>query len=293
VTRAPRPTIERIWFVYLLCVSAVALLVPASGAEGHDVTAFLIIQAIVALGVCACVLLLRRGEARARLPRAALAIVGLPVVFSSLCYLLPHVHPEAYEFTWLAIDRAIFGGDIARITSGMPNWCVELLQLTYASFYPLCIAAAGLAWWGSGARAFDRAMLLMVGGFLCSYLGYLLLPTIGPKVVLDDVASPQGVWLTASLRAWIDAAEASHWDCFPSGHTMMTTTALIVLWRWCRRAFWWLLVPALLLIASTMLLHYHWSADVAAGALLAWPCARLCDWLAFRDDWPAVQASTK
>ncbi|MCK5943721.1 MAG: phosphatase PAP2 family protein, partial [Planctomycetes bacterium] len=124
--------------------------------------------------------------------------------------------------------------------------------------------------------------------FLSSYLGYLLFPTISPQLVLQPRDQLLGVALTPAVRAWIDSAEMNHWDCFPSGHTLMTLMSLIIVWRWARAWFWWLLAPAILLIASTMLLRYHWASDVAVGALWAWPCARLCDWLAARDGWPAV-----
>ena len=131
--------------------------------------------------------------------------------------------------------------------------------------------------------AMDRALLLIVGGFLMSYLGYLLVPTIAPKLVFDGLGELRGVWATPTLRAWIDGAEANHWDCFPSGHTWLTITSLLILRRWARRWFFVLLLPGIALIASTVLLRYHWCADVVAGALLAWPCARLCDRLADAD----------
>ena len=94
------------------------------------------------------------------------------------------------------------------------------------------------------------------------------------------------LWLAESVRRAIDASETNPWDCFPSGHTWLAITSLLVVWRWNRRWFRILLVPAALLIASTVLLRYHWIVDVAAGAMLAWPFARLCDWLADRDEWP-------
>lgn len=285
------PTCERIWATYLVCVSAVALLTPGGGAVGHEPIRFVCIQAAVALAVVACALVARRRHEAARLPRAALAVIGLPTVFSSLCWILPGVHPEPYEFRWLALDRAVFGDDPGRVVAHLPAPVVELLQVDYAAFYVICIASGLLARRCSGAAAFDRAVVLLVGGFLVSYLGYLLVPTIAPKVVFADLPEPRGLWLTASLRAGIDGAEANHWDCFPSGHTMMTLTSLLILWRWARRWFWLLLLPGVLLVASTVLLGYHWCIDVAVGAALAWPVARGCDLLMDRDGWPRVSSA--
>ncbi|MCK5944094.1 MAG: hypothetical protein KAI24_19065, partial [Planctomycetes bacterium] len=163
----PQPTIERVWIAYLVCVAAVAVAVPATGAAGHEPGTFLWVHAAVLAAVLVSAALARRaGPDRARVLRAALAVIGLPTVFSSLCWLLPHVHPEPYEFTWLAVDRAVFGRDLATLAGGLPAWFVELLQLDYAAFYGLCVASALLAGWRSGKAAFDRAVLLLTGGFL-------------------------------------------------------------------------------------------------------------------------------
>lgn len=218
--------------------------------------------------------------------RACIAIVGLPLTFSALCWLLPSVHPEPYEFIMLDLDRWMFGDDLSRYSDNMPNWLVELLQWDYAAFYGICIVSPLLVAASSGRHAFDRAVLLIVGGFLSSYLGYLLVPTIAPKLVLEHPHELSGLWFTGSLRESIDALEANPWDCFPSGHTMLALTSLIVLWRWASFWFWLMLLPVAGLVLSTMLLRYHWGCDVIVGALWAFPCARLCDWLADRDGWP-------
>jgi len=288
----PAPTIERMWLCYLGCVTIVAMFTDGGGMKQHDPAMLLLVQGPVLLAVLVSYWLsVTRSQDASRYLRVCLAVVGLPIVFSALCWLLPSVHPEPYEFVWLGIDRWFFGEDVSRYSDDMPPWFVEVLQLDYAAFYALCVGSVVLVGWHSGRHAFDRAILLLVGGFLSSYLGYLLVPTIAPKLVLEHPHELVGLWFAAPVRASIDAMEANHWDCFPSGHTMMTLTNLIMLWRWARRWFWILLLPSLGLILSTVLLRYHWASDVVVGALWAWPCVRLCDWLADRDHWPSATCS--
>ncbi len=283
----PQPTSERIWLVYLACVLAVTLGAAGGGHVGHAPWLCAVFHAgLLAVVLWSRRLALTRSHAAPRVLRAGLAIVGLPATFTALCWLLPAVHPEPYEWTFAAIDRAVFGFDPGALVGRMPLWLVETLQLCYGAFYGICVVAALGAGKASGAAAFDRAVLLLVGGFLASYLGYLLVPTLGPNRVLAFEHEVQGLWLTEPVRASIDAGEANPWDCFPSGHTMMALTSLLILWRWNRRWFAWFVGPCALLIASTVLLRYHWVADVAAGALLAWPVARACDRMADRDGWP-------
>jgi membrane-associated phospholipid phosphatase len=284
----PRPTFERVWIVYLVAVLAANVLagdLQTAEAGKHFVLHATLLAAVFAVRQVAK----HRSAAKARFWRGALALVGLPAVFSAMAWLLPRVYPEPWEYVWLQWDRVMFGTDIAVLAD---RWlappCVELLQVVYASFYFIPIAAVLSAWWRCGWAVFDRAMFIVVAGFLASYLGYVLVPTLSPALVLAHAAEPQGLWLTPFLRHAIDAGECNPHNCFPSGHTMLTIVSLIVAWRWNRRWFWGLLPVGLLLIASTVLLRYHWATDVVAGALLAWPCVRLCDHLADRDGWPAA-----
>ena len=287
----PQPTCERVWLCYLACVSIVAVLTPGQGADLYSVGMFLCVQLpVLVVALLSYWLASRRSHEAVRWVRAGLAIVGLPIVFSALCWVLPNVHPEPYEFVWLNIDRWLFGIDLARLGDNMPAWLVEVLQLNYASFYGMCVASALLVRWHTGPQAFDRAVLMIVGTFLSSYLGYLLFPTIAPQLVLEHATDLSGLWFTQSIRESIDSMEVNHWDCFPSGHTMLTLTNLIMLWRWARRWFWLLLIPSIALIASTVLLRYHWASDVLIGAISALPMARACDWLADRDGWPRAEA---
>ena len=285
----PRPTLERVWIVYLIAVLAANALAggESRGAQGWKHFGLHVGLLVGVLGVRWVAV--HRSPEKARFWRGVLALLGLPAVFSAMAWLLPRVHPEPWEYVWLRWDRAVFGADIAVIAD---RWlappCVELLQIVYSSFYFIPIAAVLSAWWRCGWPAFDRAMYLVVAGFLASYLGYVLVPTLSPQLALAHAGEPQGLWLTAFLRQAIDAGEANPHNCFPSGHTMLTIVSLIVAWRWNRVWFWGLLPVALLLIASTMLLRYHWATDVVVGALLAWPCVRVCDHLADRDGWPAA-----
>jgi membrane-associated phospholipid phosphatase len=287
----PAPAIERVWLCYLACVGCVAVLASWHHGNHADVYMFCAVHLPVLLAVTVSYwLAVRRSHDAARWVRAAIAVIGLPVVFTGLCWLLPAVHPEPYEFVWLRLDRWLFGADLARLGDGMPAWLVEVLQWNYASFYGTSILAALLVRMHAGPRAFDRSVLIIVGTFLVSYLGYLLFPTISPALVLEHPKQLTGVWFTEPIRQSIDAWEANSWDCFPSGHAMLTITNLIILWRWARRWFWVFLLPSLALIASTVLLRYHWSSDVIVGALGAWPLCRACDWLADRDGWPSGEA---
>jgi membrane-associated phospholipid phosphatase len=274
-------TQERIWITWL----ATVLLVTAVAGGGGD-TAHAPAWVAVACGslLAANVALLLSVRAfspsRLRLLRTLLALAGMLLSFSALGRLLPAVHPGAFEWRWLGLERQLFGADPTVVVQALLSPALtEVLQWTYAAFYLLPITAALLVLAGRGPAAYDRAMAQLVFAFLLSYLGYLLWPTLPPYRFLDHGAPLQGVFAVAWWNATLAAAEGNQWDCFPSGHTMLSLVSLMLVWRHGRR---WLLpfgAVVALLIAATVLLRYHWLTDVVAGALLAWPALRLSDFL--------------
>lgn len=210
-----------------------------------------------------------------RLPRhraidSLLAAIGLPTMFSAVGLLLPGLHPAPFEWTCIAADRALFGCDP---TVALQRWLspllVEVLQLAYASFYFLPVALLAVLLRRRAFAAFDECLAIVTGGFLLSYLGYYVFPTLPPYRFLDHGGPLAGLGLAERIHALLDALEANRYDCFPSGHTMMTLVTLQLAWRHARGVFWGLLPVGVALCAATLALRYHYAVDVLAGAALA------------------------
>jgi membrane-associated phospholipid phosphatase len=278
-------TLERAWITYLLCVLAVAGLTPGGGDAALQRWGFLALHAgLLLLHLSVAAWDVRVGPIRTRPLRCAAALVSLPAVFSSLGWILPALQPEPWEWTWLQLDRALFATDpTVAVQVVLFPALTELLQWCYASFYLLPVAACLCVGRARGAAAFDRALTIVVAGFLGSYLGYLLFPTLPPYRFLEHGSPLQGIWIAEELNRLLYQAEANRWDCFPSGHTMMTLVSLVLVARWARGWLWVFGPVGGLLVFSTVALRYHWVVDVAAGAALVWPAIRLTDRLLDRD----------
>ncbi len=264
-------SIDRVWTWYLLTAAVAGGAFGAGAPEGR---AWLYVGIHVALLLALAAM--RRASRRwaverQRAARGAFTLLATPAVFLSLGLVLPAVHPEPWEWTWIGVDSALTGTDPTVV---LQPWLTpartEVLQWVYASFYFIPITAVAVLGWRRGGAAFDQALFTVAFCFLLSYLAYFLWPTLPPYRFLPHPPSADGLWLAAELRRALDAAELHRWDCFPSGHTMLSCASLMLAWR--VRALFLILLPIVaLLIASTLALRYHYLIDVLAGALLAAP----------------------
>ena len=111
-----------------------------------------------------------------------------------------------------------------------------------------------------------------------AYVGYVLVPVVGPKYVFPDR------WLEASPAAlsFMDDIKGMNRDCFPSLHTAWTTLFLISAWRGCRPLFWVYLPVGIGVYIATLYGGYHYIPDIIAGHLLAvfafWAARPLREW---------------
>ena len=152
---------------------------------------------------------------------------------------------------------------------------VEWEQLLYTLFLPAVILVALLLWRKGRFVEFQYYAFLIAAGYLVSYCGYILVPARGPRYWLKDLQHIplQGLWLFRSMQDGLDKLESYHYDCFPSGHTELTLLACwgsrIVSKRW----FKVYLAYTPFLIFATVYLRYHYTVDLAAGAIAAFVLA--------------------
>lgn len=195
-----------------------------------------------------------------------------------------------FDALLIAADRAVFSADptvwLGRLAHPM---LTEVLQIAYTMFY-LLFFILGLDLQRRGGEAPARSFLFTaLYGFFLSYLGYFLLPAVGPRFTLHDHAAINtdlpGLLLTPALRWFVDAgggvplgaapaevlARAPR-DVFPSGHTMMTLVVMITAVRRRARTAPFLLVTGGLLIVATVYLRYHYVVDLVAAVLFLAVC---------------------
>ncbi|HEY6953528.1 MAG TPA: phosphatase PAP2 family protein, partial [Bacteroidota bacterium] len=147
---------------------------------------------------------------------------------------------------------------------------------------------------------------LIVYGFYLSYLGYFLLPAVGPRFTLHNFADLDrdlpGIFFTHIFRGIINAGESIsaslpnpvevvQRDVFPSGHTQLTLVCTYLAFHFKLKSRRFVAILAALLIVGTVYLRYHYVVDLLGGFLFflltIWSGNRLEPW------WNRVSAPEK
>lgn len=207
-------------------------------------------------------------------------------VFKELYLMIRPIHPVDYDSLFITIDHWIFGVNPTEWLASFSHPVItEILQVAYFSYYLLFIILGVEIYRRYPVERFDHAALMIVYGFYLSYVGYFMLPAVGPRFALHDFSQINldlpGVFLTNTLRAIIDAGESIprdipnpvdfvQRDVFPSGHTQLTLIVLTLAFRERLKSRWLLLALGSLLIVGTVYLRYHYVVDVVAGAVFCW-----------------------
>jgi len=210
--------------------------------------------------------------------------VGMVIyVFQQIYYMVYPIRGRDYDELLIEIDYWMFG---VNPTEWMAQFShpvlTEFLQIVYATFYFLFLIAGYEMYRRKLYREFYYFILIVVYGFYLSYIGYFLVPAIGPRFTLHDFHTKNedlpGLFLTDIIRELLNRGESIppgvanpedyvHRDVFPSGHTQLMLVLMYGVWLYrlhCRKIMY---VIGVLMIFSTVYLWYHYVIDLIASVV--------------------------
>ncbi|MEW6742145.1 MAG: phosphatase PAP2 family protein [Planctomycetota bacterium] len=200
-------------------------------------------------------------------------LLYIPIIFTMLGPLVPAVNPRTYDDVLLVWDQRLFGGHPGSWFDPIATPLVtEILRACWLSYFVFPILVAVGLWRRGDRRPFAEYVFVLMLGWLLSYLGYYVVPALGPGYWPERVPAPEAVTsrgVTQTVALALFSLEWAKHDVFPSGHTMI---ALLVLWQAWRHRLrgWWVLVPFVAgLLVATVYLRYHYGVDVLVGIVLA------------------------
>jgi len=237
--------------------------------------------------------------------------------FKELYFLIRPIHSgHDYDDVLITIDRWLFGVNPTEWLMQFAHPVLtEVLQVAYTSFYFLFLIMGCELYRRRTPEMFHYFMFTCVYGFFLSYLGYFLLPAVGPRFTLHDFSMLDkelpGILLTPYLRWFVNAGESipmgvpnavalvgTQRDVFPSGHTMMTLVLIYLSARFRLKSRHFIYLTGTLLIIATVYQRYHYVIDLLAGAVFmafcVWTSPRLYAFITSRlqtSESPSPQAS--
>ncbi len=212
----------------------------------------------------------------------------LPLIlltFKEIYFYINFLNLPDYDWILIKIDYLIFGEHPTYVLSKIANpFLTEILQISYSTFYFLPVILAYDFYRRREIDKYRYVMATVVYGFYLSYIGYLLVPAIGPRFTLHDFLKLDeelpGLFFTKPLRWIINTGESippgvpNPWDyaqrdAFPSGHTQLTLVVMYLSVVMNSKTKYFLIPVGILLIFSTVYLRYHYVIDLIAGFLFA------------------------
>lgn len=245
---------------------------------------------IIAVNLLLCALIVWLAKASAR--RSSPLVMGLHrwylypavvFVYMEVDLMIKPIHSMDYDHILIAVDHWLFG---VNPTQWMFQFAhpllTEVLQIAYFSYYFLFIVLGIETYRSYSGREMDRVGFMLVYGFFLSYLGYFVLPAVGPRFTLHNFSTLSqelpGLLFTEPLRnfvnagggipaAAVDPVTNVHRDVFPSGHTQLSLVCVYLAYQYKIRTRHLMAVMVTLLIVATVYLRYHYVIDLIAGAL--------------------------
>ncbi|MET9550066.1 phosphatase PAP2 family protein [Streptomyces sp. NPDC006627] len=205
---------------------------------------------------------------RVRCGRDLAGVALCLLLYPSLRWAVPAVHPARYDAVLARADRWLFGGrdPLLLIEHLVHPELTAMLGLAYFCAWVPPVALGLLLYVRHRDGELSDLLLGLVLVHCVGFLGYFLVPAVGPWYGLADQfrVSLSDNWLVAHYLA-----HNNNVDAFPSLHIAATALVGVFTWRDCRPLFW-LTLPLLLAIGvATMYLRWHYVVDVLAGLLLA------------------------
>jgi membrane-associated phospholipid phosphatase len=203
------------------------------------------------------------------------------LTFKELYYQVEPIRHQDYDWLFIRIDHWMFGTNPTKLLLKYSfPLLTELLQIIYSMFYLLPIFLALVLLKNRRYVALDFTVFSIIYGFYLSYLGYFILPGIGPRFTLHNFATLNqqlpGIFFTNYLRDFIDLGESIppgtinpaavvQRDVFPSGHTMITLIVMYLSVKLKSRSRYFFVPVGALLIFATVYLWYHYVIDLIGG----------------------------
>jgi membrane-associated phospholipid phosphatase len=198
-------------------------------------------------------------------------VISVLIIFDSLGLIVHNINPQDIDYLLIRIDYVVFGCYPTIFMERIMNsFLTDILQVAYSTYYFLPVILGVVLKIKKKNEEFEKSLFLILLCFYLSYVGYILFPALGPRYAMEHLHDKTlgGFLVSKPIQDILNLLEGVKRDAFPSGHTGIALTVLLLAYRYARGLFWIMLTPVALLIFATVYLRYHYAVDVIGGVLL-------------------------
>jgi membrane-associated phospholipid phosphatase len=203
------------------------------------------------------------------------------LIFETLFMILPYSTETRYDTLLAQIDLALFGiSPTVWIEQYIQPIFTEILYIAYFLYFPMPLLVFGWMFYKRQYRSIEKYFFIFLLTYYSAYTCYFLFPAVGPRFFLADQYSIplQGLYFTNFLRTFIDTLEPNKLDAFPSLHTAILITTMILAYKNSKFLFYIYIPIGILILISVIYCRYHYFIDVIAGVV----CSLISYWAAYR-----------
>ncbi|MBF0472875.1 MAG: phosphatase PAP2 family protein [Nitrospirae bacterium] len=199
-------------------------------------------------------------------------IVFLAGIFETFFMTLPYFNAIQYDDLLMRIDYSMFGtAPTVWIDRFVSPVLTELMYALYLFYFPMPII---LMYWIYRQRKFreiEQGFFIYLSCYYLAYIIYFIVPANGPRFHLDGIETIplNGYILTEPIRELINILEPNKFDAFPSLHSGILLTTMIMSYRFARGMFYIFIPIAIGIMVSLVYCRYHYVIDIIAGLIVA------------------------
>lgn len=183
------------------------------------------------------------------------------------------------EISWIidwnitGLIHSVEGDAVAQLQDALATpLLTEYLSFMYIYGYVFLLTFPFVLYYAlADTRPFRELAVAFGVNYTLGVLCYVLFVALGPRNLIRDLVTPF-LYTTDPLSQLLTREVNASTNVFPSLHTSLSTTILLLAWRTRERYPLWLPIAALFGASITLATVYHgihWITDVVAGVVLA------------------------
>jgi len=196
--------------------------------------------------------------------------VFLGFIFESLAWIVPFLQPKNKDIYLIRIDNLLFSKPIATYFYAFNKPIFnDIFSIFYTFYYFLPLVFLYVLYKKKYFVKLEYSLFALSLAYYLSYIGYILVPAIGPRYSISFSQPIQGGSIYEFIYTFLDRFEHIKQDCFPSGHVAISVLTNMLIFDTNKKVGYAILPLVIILILATLALRYHYAIDDIAGLFLA------------------------